>query len=161
MPVHIADTMSEHSVYEKRLRQYVAELLRLDGLDVSPQWKGLLAKHDLEYWCSRISSITLPQAKKLLAGKFAPTKGQLLALPGIGDDWSPGVYYGLILTPKEPESTYAYTGSATKGGFGLEGRTSQHKSPQYRAAASKQYKNEGKDTPYYYRLIDQPGKHRF
>jgi hypothetical protein len=161
-PVHIADNMSDHtSVYESRLRQYVAELLRLDGLDVSPQWKGLLAEHDLEYWCLRISAITLPQAKILLAGSIAPTKGQLLSLPGIGEDHNPGVYYGLILTPQEPNLTYAYAGSATRPGFGLEGRTSQHSSPQYRASTTKQYQKEGKDMPYYYRLIDQPNKRRY
>jgi hypothetical protein len=162
MPVHIADTtMDRTSVYEKRLRQYVAELLRLDGLDVSPQWKGLLAAHDLEYWCSKLSSITLPQAKILLAGGTASTKGQLLFLPGIGRDHNPGVYYGLILTPNAPESTHAYTGSATKCSSGLEGRTGQHTSPQYRATVSKQYTKEGKSMPYYYRLVDQPGKHQF
>lgn len=128
---------------------------------MSPQWKKLLSEHDLEYWSTQISGITLPQAKELLAGVAAPTTGQLLSLPPINGDYSPGVYYGLILTPSDPNSTFGYGGSATKAGFGLAGRTDQHKSSKFRASVAKDYQKDGKSTPFYCRLLDQPGKHRY
>ncbi|KAM0717181.1 hypothetical protein Q7P37_007033 [Cladosporium fusiforme] len=158
---HNADTMLDYvAIYEQRLRTYLAVILTLEGLDVSPQWKKLLSEHDLEYWCAQVSGITLPQSKKLLAGIAAPTKGQMLTLPPIDGDYSPGVYYGLILTPNDPNSTFGYSGSATKAGFGLAGRTDQHKSSRFRANVAREYQNDGKSTPFYYRLVDQPGKHR-
>lgn len=154
--------MSDYArIYEERLRKNVAEVLRLDGLDVSPQWSKLLVEHDLEYWCTRISGITEMSAKKILAGQSAPSKGQILALPPIGEnDYQPGVYYGLILSPYE-SATWGYGGSATKSGFGLAGRISQHSNPKYRASIKDQYKRDGRSAPLYYSLIDQPGKLRY
>lgn len=88
---------------------------------MTPMWHADLAKHDVEFWCSQISKITLEEAKVVLGGREAPTRDEALALPKIGpNEVDPGVYLGLILDPPEnEESVHGYCGCATAPGKGL------------------------------------------
>lgn len=149
------------NVFNERLQNILDRILELDKLEISPQWKGLIHEHNLDYWLTALRKVTTEECKILLAGESAPTKDQIINdLPRISPgQYQPGVYFGLISSQIEPE-TFCYGGSATKPGFGLAGRTGDHGRKSYRESIAKSYKKDGRSPPLYYQLIDQPDKLR-
>lgn len=105
--------MSEFPAYESHLREHVKELYELYDTNIRAvdQWKQILSEHNAEYFVQEILRIALREAKVLLNADKAPTVEQVLALPEIGDDYSPGVYHGVLTMPGNANQTWAYVGS--------------------------------------------------
>ena len=61
------------NVFNERLQNILDRILELDKLEISPQWKGLIHEHNLDYWLTALRKVTTEECKILLAGECAPT----------------------------------------------------------------------------------------
>lgn len=90
-------------------------------------------KYDTSFWVQSIADATTDTAKDILSGDEPPTLEQLRTLDTVHNDMhTPGVYFGLVNDILDTDANFTCTGSDTRAGRGIGGRTGQHLILEYR-----------------------------